>query len=38
MFSKQAAVVILTSNKIEFQLKVLKRDGEDTSYPSKEKP
>jgi len=34
---KQAAAAILTSNKIDFQPKVIKKYQEDNSYSSKEK-
>jgi hypothetical protein len=34
---KQAGVAILIFNKIDFQSRVIKCDGKDTPYPSKEK-
>jgi hypothetical protein len=34
---KQAGVGIIISNKIDFQIKVIKEMGKDTSYSSKEK-
>ena len=34
---KQAGIAIIISGKLDFKPKLMKRDGEDTSYSSREK-